>query len=183
MTAEKIFKHLKITKTIPFEDDLKIAFPCLFAKLVSVDKVMYNEYNPNNVAPPEMRLLNHSINEDGYTQPIVTYYEESKDIYHVVDGAHRYKLALKMKLPFVPIVVINKNMKDRIASTIRHNRARGEHGVDRMGNIVAELVKLGWTDEEISKHLGMDADEVLRLKQNTGLAEIFKEYEYSKSWI
>jgi ParB-like chromosome segregation protein Spo0J len=100
-----------------------------------------------------------------------------------VDGAHRYKNAAdKFKIPMVPVVVINKEIKDRMASTIRHNRARGEHNVTQMSNIVAELVLLGWTDVEIGKHLGMSADEVLRLKQNTGIAAIFKDHEYSKAW-
>lgn len=165
------------------DTEKRIAFPCLFTELVPVDKVVLNEYNPNHVAPPEMKLLHHSIEEDGYTQPIVTIYDKEKDVYIVVDGAHRYKNAKeKFKIPFVPIVTINKEIKDRMASTIRHNRARGEHNVTQMSNLVAEFIILGWTDSDIAKHVGMSADEVLRLKQNTGIAEIFKNHEYSNSW-
>lgn len=165
------------------EDELRLAFPCLYAELVPIEKVQYNDYNPNNVAPPEMKLLQHSIEVDGYTQPIVTFYDSEKDIYIVVDGAHRYKNALhKFKLKYVPVVVIKKEIKDRMASTIRHNRARGEHCVTPMSNIVAELYQKGWSDEQIEKELGMCKDEVLRLKQMTGLAGIFKDVEYSKAW-
>ena len=181
-TVKEIFN--KISAGYELTDaEKKIAFPCLYARLVETSKVVYNDYNPNNVAPPEMRLLQHSILEDGYTQPIVTIYDPEVDKFVVVDGAHRYKNAVEIfKLRYVPIVVIDKDIKDRIASTIRHNRARGEHNVTGMSNIVAELVMLGWTDIEIGKHLGMGADEVLRLKQNTGIAEIFKNHTYSKAW-
>lgn len=182
MKVIEIFNTMKSGFSIS-EEEKKQAFPCLFAKLVPIEKVKFNEYNPNAVAPPEMKLLQHSIEEDGYTQPIVTIYDAESDIYTVVDGAHRYKNASeKFKLPFVPVVVINKEIKDRMASTIRHNRARGEHNVTQMSNIVAELVLLGWQNDEIGKHLGMSADEVLRLKQNTGIAAIFKDHEYSKAW-
>lgn len=180
--VKSIFKKLNDGFDLS-DNEIAIAFPCLKTKLVTVEKVKFNDYNPNHVAPPEMKLLQHSIEEDGYTQPIVTIYDAENDLYIVVDGAHRYRNAIeKFKLKKIPIVVINKEIKDRMASTIRHNRARGEHGVTQMSNIVAELVKLGWADEEIGEHLGMSADEVLRLKQNTGLAEIFKNEEYSKAW-
>lgn len=182
-TVKDIFKKMNAGYELS-DTEKKIAFPCLFAKLVPSEKVQYNEYNPNAVAPPEMRLLEKSIIEDGYTQPIVTIYDAGKDRYIVVDGAHRYKNAVnKFKLKYVPVVVIDKDIKERMAATIRHNRARGEHKVTQMSNIVAELVMLGWDDVAISKHLGMDADEVLRLKQNTGIAEIFKDVEYSRAWV
>jgi len=182
MSVKEIFKKMKAGKELTQAEFIK-AFPCCHAKLVPVEKVEFNEYNPNSVAPPEMRLLQHSIEEDGYTQPVVTIYDKQRDVYVVVDGAHRYKNATqKFKLPMIPVAVIDKEIKDRMASTIRHNRARGEHSVTQMSNIVAELYKLGWSDEEIGKHLGMGADEVLRLKQNTGIAEIFKDNEYSPSW-
>ncbi len=164
------------------EKELKLAFPCLFTKLVPTSKIQYNDYNPNSVAPPEMRLLRHSIEQDGYTQPIVAIYDNQQDVYVVIDGAHRYKIAKKLGLPYIPLVSLDKNDKERIASTIRHNRARGEHGVERMSNIVIELFKLGWEDKQISEHLGMDADEVLRLKQITGLAEMFGDREFSEAW-
>lgn len=182
MKVTDIFKTMQSGLSLS-DEERRRAFPCLFTQLVPIEKVQFNEYNPNAVAPPEMKLLQHSIEEDGYTQPIVTIYDAEKDVYIVVDGAHRYKNAAdKFKIPMVPVVVINKEIKDRMASTIRHNRARGEHNVTQMSNIVAELVMLGWTDVEIGQHLGMSADEVLRLKQNTGIAAIFKDHEYSKAW-
>lgn len=180
-TVKEVFKKMNAGYELS-EAEQKLAFPCLFAELVPIEKVQYNEYNPNNVAPPEMKLLKHSIVEDGYTQPIVVIHDEKSDTYIVVDGAHRYKNAVIFKLKYVPIVVIDREIKDRMAATIRHNRARGEHNVSGMSNIVAELILLGWDDIQIGKHLGMGADEVLRLKQNTGLAELFKNHEYSKAW-
>ncbi len=177
-----IFDVMKNRKK-PTEDELRSAFPCLFARLVPIEKVRFNDYNPNAVPPPEMRLLRHSIEEDGYTQPIVTVYDPERDEYVVVDGAHRYKNAAQVfKLPVIPVVVIDKPIRDRMASTIRHNRARGEHAVTPMSNIVAELYRLGWEDAEIGKQLGMEPDEVLRLKQVTGLAELFVDGDYSQAW-
>lgn len=180
-TVKQVFQKMKHGYELS-EDEKRLAFPCLFARLVPIEKIRFNDYNPNNVAPPEMRLLAHSIKEDGYTQPIVTVYDSDNDLYIVVDGAHRYKNAVKFKISFVPVTVINRNINDRMAATIRHNRARGEHKVTQMSNIVAELIMLGWDDLQISKNLGMEPDEVLRLKQNTGLAEIFKNHQYSKAW-
>jgi len=182
LTVKEIFNKLKDGSIIS-DIEKRIAFPCLFTKLVLVEKVEYNEYNPNNVPPKEMRLLRHSMEEDGITQPVVVMYDELRDIYMVIDGAHRYKNIKEIfKLPFMPVSIINRGMKDRMASTIRHNRARGEHNVTQMSSIVAELIILGWGDNEVSKHLGMEPDEVLRLKQNTGIAEIFKNHEYSMAW-
>jgi ParB-like chromosome segregation protein Spo0J len=180
-TVKKIFNKMRHGYDLS-EEEKRLAFPCLFAELVPLEKVQFNDYNPNKVAPPEMRLLKKSIQEDGYTQPIVTIYNPENDKYIVIDGAHRYKNAVKFKLSHVPVTVINKEIKDRMAATIRHNRARGEHNVTQMSNIVAELVLLGWDNLEISQHLGMDADEVLRLKQNTGLPSIFKDHEFSQAW-
>ena len=123
-TVQEVFDKMNAGYILT-EAEKKIAFPCLFAQLVPAEKVKYNDYNPNSVAPPEMRLLKHSILEDGYTQPIVTIYDEENDEYVVVDGAHRYKNAMKFKLAYVPVSVIDKDIKDRMASTIRHNRAPG----------------------------------------------------------
>jgi ParB-like chromosome segregation protein Spo0J len=153
-----------------------------------VEKIRANEYNPNSVAPPEMRLLYDSIKEDGYTMPVVVYYHEEDDMYEIVDGFHRY--AVMHKHPdiyarengFLPCSVIEKPISDRMASTIRHNRARGSHNVDLMSNIVAELIEMGKNDKWIGKHLGMSVDEILRLKQITGLAYLFKDEEFSNSW-
>lgn len=155
---------------------------------VPIEKIRANEYNPNEVAPPEMKLLYDSIKEDGYTMPIVCYYHKKDDMYEIVDGFHRYAIMLKHKDIYerehgcLPVSVIDKPIEDRIASTIRHNRARGSHDVELMGNIVKELHELGCTDHWISKHLGMDLDEILRLKQETGLAELFKDNDFSQAW-
>ncbi len=155
---------------------------------IPIEKVRANSYNPNAVAPTEMKLLYYSIKEDGYTMPVVCYYLKDEDIYEIVDGFHRYSIMLKYKDIYereqgiLPVSVIDKPIGDRMASTIRHNRARGTHNVDLMSNIVGELHELGKTDAWIMKHLGMDADEVLRLKQISGLASLFKDKEFSKSW-
>ncbi len=155
---------------------------------VPVEKIQANSYNPNHVAPPEMKLLYDSIREDGYTQPIVCYYMKDIDKYEVVDGFHRYQIIKIHKDIYerengcLPVVVIDRPIEDRMASTIRHNRARGSHDVDLMSNIVAELTEMGKSDTWISKHLGMCADEILRLKQITGLAALFKDDEFSASW-
>lgn len=160
-----------------------INMPVLDVKMVDIDKLKANDYNPNKVATPEMKLLEHSIKEDGYTQPIVTFYDVENDIYVVVDGFHRYTVGKKLKLKEVPVVVIEKDIKDRMASTIRHNRARGTHQILDMSKIVTDLYVKGWSDSDISKQLGMDADEVIRLKQVSGLKEAFAGHEFSKSWV
>ena len=160
-----------------------IEFPVLNVRMVDIDKVEANDYNPNKVAPPEMRLLRHSIEEDGYTQPIVTYYDKDRDKYIVVDGFHRYRCAKEyFHLREIPIVTINKDLENRMASTIRHNRARGTHQIADMSHIVLTLTEKGWTEKEISKHLGMELDEIVRLKQITGLKEMFANHQFSKSW-
>ena len=162
--------------------------PVYGVRRVPIDKVRANEYNPNRVAPPEMRLLYDSIKQDGYTMPIVCYYNERDDMYEIVDGFHRYTVMLQHQDIYdrehgmLPVSVIDKPIDERMASTIRHNRARGTHDVDLMSNIVAELHKIGRSDAWLAKHLGMDQDEILRLKQITGLAEAFKDHEFSRSW-
>ncbi len=151
---------------------------------VSAEKVFANDYNPNKVAPPEMKLLQISIETDGFTQPIVVW--KNEDYYEVIDGFHRYIIGKeKLKLSHLPIVVINEkstDRNDRIASTIRHNRARGKHQIEAMSDIVAELSKRNWNDKKIGRELGMDADEILRLKQITGLAELFQDEDFSEAW-
>ena len=155
---------------------------------VPVEKVVPNTYNPNSVAPPEMKLLYESIKNDGYTMPIVCYHNKAEDQYVIVDGFHRYRIMLEhqdiydREMGMLPVSVINKPMDQRIASTIRHNRARGSHDVDLMGNIVKELHELGRSDAWISKHLGMDRDEILRLKQITGLAALLKDVKFGQAW-
>lgn len=163
--------------------------PVYNIKKVPIEKIQANSYNPNHVAPPEMKLLYQSIKEDGYTMPIVCYYLEDEDKYEIVDGFHRYTTMLKHKDIYereegcLPVSVIDKPISDRMASTIRHNRARGSHDIELITNIVAELVDSGMSDTWIMKNIGMDADELLRLKQISGLASLFKDKEFSKSWV
>lgn len=155
---------------------------------VPIEKVTANDYNPNSVAPPEMALLETSIWEDGYTQPVVVVHDKEKDMYVVVDGFHRYLTLKNSKRIFererglLPVVVLDKEMHDRMASTIRHNRARGSHNIELMSTIVAELVEMGKGDAWICKHIGMSADELLRLKQITGVAALFANRDFSASW-
>lgn len=162
--------------------------PVYNVKRIHIDKIRANAYNPNSVAPPEMKLLETSIWEDGYTMPCVAYYIEEEDIYEIVDGYHRYttlktsQRIFEREQGYLPIVVIEKDISNRMASTIRHNRARGSHSIELMSNIVSELVESGMSDAWILKHIGMDKDELLRLKQITGLASLFKDTEFSKAW-
>lgn len=154
------------------------------------DVVQANDYNPNAVAPPEMELLHTSILQDGYTQPIVAW-EHEPGTYTVVDGFHRNRVGKERPdvrervHGFLPVTVINAgrvDLGDRMVSTIRHNRARGKHNVDSMSDIVVELKRRNWSDEKISKSLGMQADEILRLCQISGLTEMFKDSGFSQSW-
>lgn len=154
---------------------------------VKSDNVHANEYNPNKVATPEMELLYNSIKLDGYTQPIVAY-KISDAEYEIVDGFHRNRVGKehgdinKRLHGYLPLTIIDKPLDERMGSTIRHNRARGSHQIRSMSEIVLDLSKSGWTDEEISDKLGMEMDEVLRLKQITGLKEAFQNHTFSKSW-
>ena len=175
---------IKIHEISPFKGE-----PVDCVLWVESSKVVANDYNPNSVAPPEMILLKESILQDGYTQPIVSWSRD--DIYEVVDGFHRNRVGKeceevrKRVLGYLPLAVINnerEDLTDRMASTIRHNRARGKHSVDGMTDIVVELKRRNWSDEKIAKNLGMDQDEILRLCQLSGLTEMFKDYEFSKSW-
>lgn len=162
--------------------------PVYNVKAIPVEQIRANSYNPNSVAPVEMELLETSIWEDGYTMPVVCYYLPDEDIYEIVDGYHRYTTLKTSKRIFerekglLPVVVIDKDESNRMASTIRHNRARGSHSIDLMSNIVAELTKSGMSDAWILKHVGMDKDELLRLKQITGLADLFKDKSFSDAW-
>ena len=163
--------------------------PVDFVKWVKNDLVYANDYNPNSVAPPEMELLRLSIDADGYTQPIVSMINEDK--YEVVDGFHRHRVGKECSdiqskvhgyLPLVQIRNSQTDTNDRMASTIRHNRARGKHKVEAMSDIVIELKRRFWSDEKISKQLGMEPDEVLRLTQITGLTDMFADSEFSEAW-
>lgn len=174
----------ELKKISPFHEN-----PVECVQWVPADKVIANDYNPNSVAPPEMELLHTSIQEDGYTQPIVVWAHDG--IYEVVDGFHRNRVGKEYEdireriYGYLPVVVINNDREDkgdRIASTIRHNRARGKHRVEAMSDIVIELKRRNWSDKKIAKELGMDADEVLRLTQITGLAEMFADHDFSQAW-
>lgn len=158
---------------------------------VSTDDIEANDYNPNAVAPPEMQLLELSITEDGYTQPVVGDYDEERGKIVVVDGFHRNRVGRESPtvrsrcagyLPVVQIRASQQGRPDRIAATIRHNRARGKHQVEQMSTIVLELKRRNWSDEKIGKNLGMDPDEVLRLTQISGLADAFRDRDFSMAW-
>jgi len=202
---EKIIEICSEINSYDLEDKIELINQCRIElhkispfKNEPVDLVLWhknknvyaNDYNPNSVAPTEMELLYLSIKEDGYTQPIVTMKDDDGKR-EVIDGFHRHlvgknkqDIAERVK-EYLPVVTINEDRQDksdRMASTIRHNRARGKHSVQSMSNIVVELKRRMWKDEKIAKHLGMDADEVLRLSQISGLAEIFKDEEFSEAW-
>lgn len=173
-----------IHKYSPFKNE-----PVDFVKWVKSENVVANDYNPNKVAPPEMELLEISIMNDGYTQPVVTF--SNGDKIEVVDGFHRTRVSKESKIVrqrvygYTPTVIIRKeqeNKNDRIASTIRHNRARGKHQIDAMSEIILELKNRNWKNERIARELGMDEEEILRLCQITGLQDIFKDDDFSKSW-
>jgi len=170
----------------PFKDE-----PVDFVRWVKNDKVCANDYNPNKVAPPEMRLLELSIVNDGYTQPIVAWSNQEKDAIEVIDGFHRHRVGKESKvvqarvmgyLPVVDIRTEQSSKNDRMASTIRHNRARGKHQVDAMSEIVIELKNRNWRNERIAKELGMDEEEVLRLCQISGMEHLFSDKDFSRAW-
>ncbi len=201
---DTIFNELKKIKKLPTDEKIKIindirlfihkmspfkTEPVDCVQWIRSDLIVSNDYNPNSVAPPEMLLLEHSIKEDGYTQPIVSWSREND--FEVVDGFHRTRVGKESKPikkrvhGYLPLVVINSDRQekgDRIASTIRHNRARGKHKVDAMSELVLDLKRRNWNDEKIGRELGMDPDEVLRLAQITGLAEMFADKDFSRAW-
>tara|TARA_Y100001973_G_C5161630_1_gene313811 strand:+ start:320 stop:982 length:663 start_codon:yes stop_codon:yes gene_type:complete len=162
--------------------------PIDFVRWVPLNMVQPNDYNPNSVAKVEMGLLYKSIKHDGYTQPIVTIYDDKSNKYIIVDGFHRYFTAkhnkdiLDRNNGMLPIVVIEKDINERMAATVRHNRARGEHSISGMSNMVFEMLENGWSEEDICNHLGMEAEEVLKLKHITGFSKLFEDVEYKKAW-
>lgn len=156
---------------------------------VHIDRVEPNNYNPNSVARIEMRLLYVSIKKDGYTQPVVTIYDETRDKYIIVDGFHRYYV-LKTNPDIyerteghLPIVVIDRPINDVMASTVRHNRARGKHSVDGMANLVFSMLDNGWDDADVCNELGMEPEELVRLKHITGFSKLFADAEYKRAWM
>lgn len=186
---EKVDIFNRITQEL--YDWLGVNHPTLNVQLVQADKVIGNDYNPNKVAPPEMKLLKLSIKKDGVTMPVVVCDtpEDKKYPYTVVDGFHRKTVIQKDKEVneslhgYIPVSRLNKKLEDRITSTVRHNMARGTHQVELSAKLVTILKKYNWTNARIGLELGMDPDEVLRLKQITGLAEAFNNEDFSKSWI
>lgn len=166
-------------------DSLPWSDPVGLVQWIHVDRVHPNTWNPNSVAHTEMELLHTSIDEDGYTQPVVTMYDEESDRYTIVDGYHRYTTMVRYAdiwektQGYLPVVVIDKPIEDRIASTVRHNRARGEHSVDGMGNLVMQMLNEGVTDAEICRKLGLGAEELARLKHITGFSKLFANANYS----
>ena len=156
---------------------------------VDIEEVQANDYNPNSVAGKEMQLLYKSIKHDGYTQPVVTVRDEQLGKYVIIDGFHRYFTCKNNKdirestHNKLPIVVLKKDINDRMASTVRHNRARGSHSVAGMSNMVFQMLDNGWADADICNHLGMEADELLRLKHLTGFSKLFNDVEYNKAWV
>jgi ParB-like chromosome segregation protein Spo0J len=177
--------RFKLHQISPFKNE-----PVDFVKWVKNDIVHANDYNPNSVAPPEMELLRLSIDSDGYTQPIVSM-ADPDGRFEVIDGFHRHRVGKECEniqqrvCGYLPLVQIRETQLDktnRMASTIRHNRARGKHAVNAMSDIVIELKKRNWSDERIAKELGMDSDEVLRLCQISGLQDVFSDQQFSQAW-
>jgi len=163
--------------------------PVDLIRWVPVEMVCPNDYNPNSVAKVEMKLLYTSILHDGYTQPVVTVWDETKNLYVIVDGFHRYFVCktnediYERNNGMLPIVVIDKDINNRMASTVRHNRARGSHSVDGMASMVFSMLEEGWSDAEVCNELGMGEEELLRLKHITGFSKLFADREYSKAWM
>jgi ParB-like chromosome segregation protein Spo0J len=189
LNSDDVTDFLEDLKQFLHEEVSEIAQPIDRVRWVSVDKVSANDYNPNSVAKTEMRLLYTSILHDGYTQPVVTVYDEDNDRYVIVDGFHRY-LTCKSHDDIrernhgrLPVVVINKDINDRMASTIRHNRARGKHSIQGMSSIVFSMLDEGWDDAHICNELGMEPEELVRLKHVTGFSKLFKDAEYSRAWM
>ena len=179
---------LSEVKEFVFENSPLNNNPVDNVKWVPLKQVKANDYNPNQVAKNEMGLLYTSIDHDGYTQPVVTIYDEDKDEYVIVDGFHRYSVMKHYKSirernkGMLPVVVIEKDINDRMASTVRHNRARGKHSIEGMSKIVFEMLENGWSDAEIIDELGMETEELLRLKHITGFSKLFEDTDYNRAW-
>jgi ParB-like chromosome segregation protein Spo0J len=163
--------------------------PVDFVRWIPIEQVEPNDYNPNSVAKIEMGLLYASIKHDGYTQPVVAIYDHERGKYIIVDGFHRYFVMKNNKDIYdqcsglLPVVVIDKPINNRMASTIRHNRARGKHSIQGMANMVFKMLDNGWQDEDICNELGMEPEELLRLKHITGFSKLFSDKEYNKAWV
>jgi ParB-like chromosome segregation protein Spo0J len=196
---EKIIDSMNLDEKVKYINEIKLLLheispfstePVDCVLWVKNESVHANDYNPNSVAPPEMELLKRSIQADGYTQPIVSM-KDGEETREVIDGFHRNRVGKedaeiqKRVHGYLPVVTIRESqegLNDRVASTIRHNRARGKHRVDSMSDIVVDLKKRNWSNKKIAKELGMDSDEILRLAQISGLTELFKDKEFSMAW-
>lgn len=182
-TIDKINEERKV-----LHEECPIRQPIDYVMWVPIEKVEPNDYNPNSVATVEMGLLYKSIKKDGYTQPVVTIYDEKRDKYVIVDGFHRYYVCKTKKdifdrnMGMLPIVIIDKNISERMAATVRHNRARGEHSIDGMSNLVFKMLEDGMSDADVCNELGMEPEELLKLKHLTGFSKLFKDTEYKKAW-
>jgi ParB-like chromosome segregation protein Spo0J len=183
-----VIKNIEYVKQVMHDISPLKSQPVNRIKWVPIDEVTPNDYNPNSVAKKEMGLLYTSIKHDGYTQPIVTIRDEEMKMYVIVDGFHRYYTAktnpdiLDRNKGYIPIVVIEKDINDRMASTVRHNRARGMHSVTGMSSMVFSMLENGWLDKDICNEIGMSAEELVKLKHITGFSKLFADKEYSKSW-
>ncbi len=184
ISAINVIKE-QIHNISPFKNE-----PVDCVQWIKNENVVSNDYNPNKVAPPEMELLEVSIINDGYTQPIVTFPTEDKT--EIVDGFHRSRVGKESLLVkdrvmgYLPVVYIRKEKTgkaERISSTIRHNRARGKHQVSAMSEIVIELKNRNWNNKRIARELGMDEDEILRLCQISGLEDMFTDKDFNQAWI
>lgn len=188
LSAEEAISFLEEVRDLTFGMSPLKEQPVDRVRWVDIDLVQANDYNPNSVAGQEMALLYTSILHDGYTQPVVTIWDEEVGKYIIVDGFHRY-FTCKSNQDIrdrnhgrLPIVVLQKNINERMAATVRHNRARGKHSVGGMSSMVFSMLENGWSDADICNHLGMSADELLRLKHITGFSKLFEDAEYSQSW-
>jgi len=188
--SSDVFEFInEVREYIHDELTLNTEQPVDFVRWVPVEQVQANDYNPNSVAGTEMQLLYRSIKNDGYTQPIVTIWDDALEKYVIIDGFHRY-FTCKSNADIqewtngkLPVVVLKKEINERMAATVRHNRARGSHSVGGMSNMVFKMLDNGWSDEHICNHLGMDADELLRLKHITGFSKLFENAEYNRAWV
>lgn len=180
--------HEAVNEAKRWIHEVSIPQPIDLVLWIPIDLVTPNDYNPNSVAVKEMGLLAHSIRHDGYTQPIVAIYDTEQQKYVIVDGFHRYFTAksnadiLARNKGCVPVCVIVKDINDRMAATVRHNRARGKHSVEGMSNMVFSMLEQGWEDDAICNELGMEEEELIKLKHITGFSKLFQEVEYRKAW-
>ena len=183
-----LVEQINSTRCAEHEDHPLSHMPVDCVIWVPIEKLRPNDYNPNSVPPKELALLKASILADGYTQPIVTIYDAETEMYEIVDGFHRYAVSHDPEIQdmtggLAPIVVLQKSVNERMASTVRHNRARGSHAVKGMANIVYEMLKNGWSDDEICSNMGMTGDELVRLKHVSGYAKLYADLEHSNAWL